>query len=106
MGFIFVPARFVAVLKDVTINYDGPDNCPGRVTCSLDVSSGEPIKGTGDGDIAHDWEIIDSRHVRLRDEKTSKGGGRIYAVTVTCRDANGNSSSKAVTVSVPHTTLR
>jgi hypothetical protein len=93
-------------MKDVTINYDSSDNCSGHVTCSLDVSSNESIKGTDDGDISPDWEIIDSRHVRLRDEKTSKGNGRIYTVTITCTDANGNISSKAVTVSVPHTAPR
>jgi hypothetical protein len=93
-------------MKDVTINYDVSDNCTGKITSSLDVSSNEPIKGTDTGDTSPDWEIIDSHHVRLRAERASNGNGRIYTITVTCTDANGNMSIKTVTVSAPRTTLK
>ena len=93
-------------MKDVTINYDVSDNCAGKITSSLDVSSNEPIKGADTGDTSPDWEIIDSHHVRLRAERASSGNGRIYSITVTCTDANGNVSIKTVTVSAPRTALK
>jgi hypothetical protein len=93
-------------MKDVTVGYDASDNCSGKVTRSLDVSSNEPIRRADDGDAYPDWEIMDAQRVRLRDEKASKGNGRIYTITVICTDANGNSSSKAVTVSVPRAASR
>ncbi len=84
---------------NVTVNYTVTDNC-GSNTCTLSVSSNEPLNGTGDGDTAPDWEIVDAHHVRLRAERAGTGAGHIYAVTITCRDT-GNSSSKSVTVQVP-----
>ena len=90
-------------MKDVIISYDVSDNCAGKITSSLDVSSNEPIKGTAASDTSPDWEIIDSHHVRLRAERASGGNGRIYSITVTCTDANGNVSNKIVTVSAPRT---
>ncbi len=87
-------------MVNVTVNYSVTDNC-GPVTCVLSVSSNEPINGTGDGDTAPDWEIVDANHVRLRAERAGNGAGRIYTITITCRDSAGNSSSKSVTVRVP-----
>jgi uncharacterized repeat protein (TIGR01451 family) len=83
----------------VAINYSVTDNC-GSPSCTLSVSSNEPINGTGDGDTAPDWEIIDTHHVRLRAEQSGNGNGRIYTITITCRDSAGKSSSKSVTVRV------
>ena len=37
----------------------------------------------------------------LRAERSGIGNGRVYLLTVVCRDAAGNSSSAAVTVTVP-----
>jgi uncharacterized repeat protein (TIGR01451 family) len=85
---------------DVTVNYDVTDNCE-STTCALSVSSNEPINGTGDGDTAPDWEIVDAHRVRLRAERAGAGAGRIYTITVTCRDGAGASSSKSVTAQVP-----
>ncbi len=93
-------------MKDVTIGYDVSDNCTGKITSSVDVSSNEPVKGTDTGDASPDWEIIDSHHVRLRAERASNGNGRIYSITVSCTDANGNVSIKIVTVSAPRTALK
>jgi hypothetical protein len=87
-------------MVDVTVNYNSTDNC-GADTCALTVTSNEPINGTGDGDTAPDWEIVDSHHVRLRAERAGGGDGRIYTITITCTDSSGNSSSQTVTVTVP-----
>jgi hypothetical protein len=68
-------AAFVAVMRfgiidQVAVNYAVADNCSASsaITCSLTVSSNEPVSGTGDGDTAPDWEIVDAHHVRLRAE--------------------------------------
>lgn len=87
-------------MMNVTINYSVTDNC-GPLTCTLSVSSNEPINGTGDGDTAPDWEIVDAHHVRLRAERAATGNGRIYTITITCADSAGNSSTRSVMVRVP-----
>jgi hypothetical protein len=91
-------------MVDVTVSYSVTDNCDpsSAITCTLSVSSNEPINGTGDGDTAPDWEIVDAHHVRLRSERAGNGNGRIYTITITCTDSAGNRSSQTVTVRVPH----
>jgi hypothetical protein len=87
-------------LVPVTINYATTDNC-GPVTCTLSVTSNEPINSTDDGDTAPDWIIEDAHHVKLRAERSGIGTGRVYTITITCTDGAGNSSIKTVSVTVP-----
>jgi hypothetical protein len=87
-------------MRDVVIGYTATD-C-GAVTTSLSVASNEPINGTGDGDIAPDWEIIDNHNVKLRAERAGNGNGRTYTITITATDACGNSSTATATVIVAH----
>jgi PKD domain len=90
-------------LVNVTVSYDVTDTCSlTPSSCTLDVTSNEPINGTGDGDTSPDWIILDANHVLLRAERAGNGNGRIYTITITCVDSSGNSSSHSVTVSVPH----
>jgi hypothetical protein len=84
----------------VTFPYSITDNCR-STTCTPSVSSNEPIRGTGDGDTAPDWVIVDANHARLRAERAGNGTKRIYTITITCRDSAGNSSSKSVMVQAP-----
>ena len=84
-------------MQEVMVNYT-VDACS---SCSLSVSSNEPVNGTGDGDTAPDWEIVDNHHVRLRAERAATGNGRIYTITITCQ--NGvNSDTETVEVHVDH----
>ena len=88
-------------MKDVEVRYSSSDNC-GVVTCRLEVSSNEPINGTGDGDTSPDWEVIDDHHVRLRAERAANGDGRIYTITIICADEQGNQTRESVEVRVAH----
>ena len=79
------------------------DACDAAPSCQIiSVSSNEPINGLGDGDTAPDWQITGDLTVELRAERSGNGTGRIYTIAVQCTDASGNSSTKTVTVSVPH----
>ena len=90
-------------LENVTVNYNVIDNCPLPAnSCTLSVTSNEPINGTGDGNTSPDWIILDAHHVQLRAERAGKGNGRVYAIGITCTDSGGNSSHQHLEVSVPH----
>jgi hypothetical protein len=89
--------RLVPVRLQVSAN----DNC-GPVTCKIkSVRSNEPIRGLGHGDLSPDWIITGDLTVDLRAERSVKGRGRIYTLTVESKDAAGNASTRDVTVTVP-----
>jgi uncharacterized lipoprotein YddW (UPF0748 family) len=88
-------------MRDVTVNYTASDNC-GSVVTSINVTSNEPVNGTGSGDIAPDWVIVDDHHVQLRAERSGNGNGRIYTIEITGTDADGNVTSKTLQVKVQH----
>ena len=88
-------------MVDVTIGYAAADQC-GPVTTTVAVTSNEPVNGTGDGDTAPDWEIVNNHLVRLRAERSGGGSGRVYTVTVTATDAAGQTTQSSVAVTVPH----
>ena len=90
-------------MKTVLINYSSIDNCSSDCSSgtSLTVTSNEPISGTYNGDLSPDWQIINNRTVKLRAERKPTGTGRIYTIKISSTDANGNVSTKTVTVSVP-----
>jgi len=86
---------------DVIVSYTVTDPCAN--TCTLEVSSNEPIDGLGDGNTSPDWNVVDSHDVQLRAERSGRGTGRIYTITVTCtNNTNGKSSSAITAVTVPH----
>jgi hypothetical protein len=89
-------------MREVAIEYDVADNCPG-VTCALSVASGEPAKCDDDADDeAPDWAIVDAKHVWLRAERSGQGKGRTYTITATCTDGAGNTATGSTAVVVPH----
>jgi hypothetical protein len=87
-------------MKTVTISYNSADNFPG-VSCRLSVSSSEPVTSKGDN-TSPDWVVMNSNSVQLRAERLGSGNGRIYTITVTCTDLQGNSTSRTTTVAVQH----
>jgi serine protease len=83
--------QFVAV----TIGVSASDACGGSVRCQItSVTSNEVMDG-------EDWVITGDVTLKLRAERSNKGTGRIYTITMVCTDAAGNSSTKTVTVTVP-----
>jgi hypothetical protein len=86
----------------VTITVVAADNAGGAVTATIvQVTSTDPINGTGDGDQSPDWEITGPLTLNLRAERASSGTGRTYNITVRCTDSSGNTTDGTVTVSVP-----
>jgi rhamnogalacturonan endolyase len=67
----------------------------------VSVSSNEPVDGQDDGHTAPDWKITGPLTVLLRAERSGRGTGRVYTITVEGKDDAGNVASKTVTVNVP-----
>ncbi len=89
-------------LEDVTLTYSVGDNCDAGLVPVINITSDQPVNGTGDGDTSPDWEVVDAHHVRLRAERSpTDPGGRTYTITLTVTDSAGSSTSSSVTVHVP-----
>jgi hypothetical protein len=67
----------------------------------ISVTSSEPDNGLGDGDTAGDIQITGDLSLLLRAERSGKGNGRTYTITVECQDEAGNASTGTTTVTVP-----
>ena len=87
-------------MASVRLPYAAADAC-GPVSCAVAVTSNEPETGTGPGDLAPDWQVLDDHHVRLRRERAESGSGRVYTVAVTCSDVAGGATTARVEVHAP-----
>jgi len=86
----------------ISIGISASDNSGQAVTCRIvSVGSNEAVQGLGDGDTAPDWLITGDLTVNLRAERSGKGTGRVYTMTVECVDVSGNRASSSVAVTVP-----
>ncbi|MBA3854732.1 MAG: hypothetical protein C0503_09960 [Gemmatimonas sp.] len=88
-------------LVSVTVSASATDVAGAVSYRIVSVTSNEPDNGLGDGDAANDIKITGAMTVDLRAERSGKGNGRIYTITVEAKDAAGNTSTKTVTVGVP-----
>ena len=88
-------------LVPVSLNASASD-ASRRVTLRIiAVTSSEADSGLGRGDKPHDIEITGALKLNLRAERSDRGEGRTYTITVEAKDAAGNASTKTVTVVVP-----
>ncbi len=74
---------------------------PGPQCRISSIMSNESIDGLGDGDTSPDWVVDSGVNFKLRAERSGKGNGRIYTVTVSCTDASHNTSTAIAKVTVP-----
>jgi hypothetical protein len=89
----------------VVISVSATDDSGAAPTIRISsVTSNEPDNGLGDGDKPNDIQfsgLPGDMTVNLRSERSGKGNGRIYTITVEASDAAGNKSYATTTVSVP-----
>ncbi len=94
----------------ITISATAIDNCSSTFGCEIvSVTSNEDGKDDDDDDHdnwksdkkSKDWEITGPLSLKLRAERSGKGSGRFYTITVRCKDAAGNAATSVTTVFVP-----
>jgi hypothetical protein len=86
----------------VQIHARAMDTCGSATWKITHVSSNEAVNGQGDGNTAPDWQITGAHTLKLRAERSGRGGDRTYTITVQAKDGSGNlSGPKTVTVTVP-----
>ncbi len=79
------------------------DACGPTTWKITNVASSESVSAKGSGNTSPDWQITGDHTLQLRAERSGKGSGRVYTITVVATDAAGNKSvPKTVTVTVPH----
>ena len=98
-------AADAAALTPVTIDYTVSDAC-GRVTTTLSVVSNEAVTAAPNqqgkpGSTSPDWRVVDDHNVLVRAERSVKGNGRVYTITIRAVDAAGGVATRQVTVTVP-----
>ncbi len=87
-------------LEPVALDVAASDACS-AVSCRIiSVESNEPAAD------AIDWVVAGDLSVQLRSERSGRGSGREYLITIECIDAAGNASQRAIVVSVPHDARR
>ena len=83
-------------MRSVSVSVVAEDAVDSDMACKILSVSGD------DGATASDWDITGDLTVDLRAERSGKGDGRVYTITVECTDDSGNSSQSIVEVKVPH----
>ena len=83
-------------MRSVSVSVVAEDAVDSDMACKILSVSGD------DGATASDWDITGDLTVDLRAERSGKGDGRVYTITVESTDDSGNSSQSIVEVKVPH----
>lgn len=95
-------------MVDIVIEANASDSSGLPVTLSAAISSNEPVNGSGDGDKSPDWTepLIDQENgsitFQLRAERSGKGNGRVYTITITASDTSNNTATANIDITVPH----
>ena len=86
----------------VNVRASVSDTCSPAAWRIVRVRSNEPVNGRGHGNTSPDWRITGDHTLLLRAERSARGSGRVYYVSVQATDAAGNQSQmQTVTVTVP-----
>lgn len=92
--------KMVKVLSGIS----SADLVDGNTFVDITVSSNEAANGKGDGNTASDYEIVTnfdgSMDVYVRAERSGKGKGRTYTISLSTSDVAGNFSTAEFTASV------
>lgn len=95
-------------MVEVTVQANVSDNSGSAVALSVAVESSEPPEYDGDGNFLPDHEVVSVDQIsglivlNLRSERSGKGDGRTYTVTVEGTDDSGNTSAASVDIQAPH----
>ncbi len=92
-------------MVDVGLTYSVSDACDQDPIILTQVTSDEPTAtapGAGGARHSSDAEITGDGRVLLRAERSGKGDGRVYVITLTATDECGNSASSGVSVKASH----
>jgi len=95
-------------MADIVVEANVSDNSGLPVTLNASITSNEPIDGTGQGDKSPDWTepVIDQENgiitFQLRAERSGKGSGRVYTITITAADTSNNSTTANIEIMAPH----
>jgi hypothetical protein len=107
------------MLVPIKVTVQPHDNCCPATWKIISVTSNEPVgsgedpfvtwlrsmssKGNGSGNTSPDWVITGDHTVSLRAERSGKGKGRVYKITVQATDCSGMvSEPKTLKVTVAH----
>jgi hypothetical protein len=94
-------------MVSVTIAATATDSCGDEPDVRiLSVSSNEAVDGRGDGCTSPDWEVTGDLTLDLRAERSGRGRGRVYTVTLVATDDSGNETTGTVQVVVPKSRKR
>jgi probable HAF family extracellular repeat protein len=85
----------------VHLSYAVTGSCGTSAATTLSAVSNEPDNGVGDGNFPHDIVVIDAHTVLLRAERSGRGNGRVYTITIRAVDQFGFQATADVTVTVP-----
>ena len=89
-------------MVNIRVDAQATDTCSTTTWKIVNVKSNEPVNGLGDGDTAPDWAITGPHTLQLRAERSGRGNGRVYTITIQAEDTSGNlSATKTTTVLVP-----
>jgi hypothetical protein len=94
-------------MVNIAIAANASDNSTCPLTINAAVSSNEPISGLNSGDKSPDWTVpvinqsTGMINLQLRAERSGRGNGRIYTITISATDCSGNVSTAKVKILVP-----
>jgi hypothetical protein len=94
-------------MADVGLGGGARDACEGQLPVRVEVFSDESDDPrAGDGNLSPDGQNVALGSLRLRQERQSRGDGRVYLIRAEATDAAGNRGVDCCTVVVPHSNSR